>query len=477
MSANPFIPDSFIRHITPQLPQNTSLEAFIAASQIPLRKSIRVNTLKISIVEFKQLADEYQWMLTPIPWCEAGFWIETEQDETSLGNHPAHISGLFYIQEASSMLPVTALFPQGLDLKLTVLDMAAAPGSKTTQIASLMNNSGLLIANEYSSSRVKILHANLLRCGVHNAAISHYDAQVFGEWLPETFDAILLDAPCSGEGTIRKDPDALKNWSLDALHSISSTQKTLIESAFHALKPGGELVYSTCTLSREENQDVCEHLLATFGDSVTKLPLTGLFTGSDAALTTEGYLHVFPEYFDSEGFFVAKFKKLHAIEPPPSTAKKPRRFPFNQASKRDILALESALLNDLDITIPDDRTVWLRDKEIWLFPSDISPILPKFKFSRIGTKLAEIHKHGYRWQHEAITALSTGSESSVITLDDQDLVNEWLMGRDIRPDIPNGGKGEVIVKYETMVLGIGKWVGNRIKNGLPRDLVKNKVSF
>ncbi|GAL34405.1 ribosomal RNA small subunit methyltransferase F [Vibrio maritimus] len=132
--------------------------------------------------------------------------------------------------------------------------MAAAPGSKTTQLAALMNNQGVLVANEFAASRVKVLHANIERCGVRNAALSNYDARVFGGWLPEQFDAILLDAPCSGEGTVRKDPDAMKNWSLDSTAEIAATQKDLIESAFHALKVGGTLVYSTCALSRRKSK-------------------------------------------------------------------------------------------------------------------------------------------------------------------------------------------------------------------------------
>ncbi|CCK02975.1 Ribosomal RNA small subunit methyltransferase F [Cronobacter sakazakii 701] len=136
-----------------------------------------------------------------------------------------------------------------------VMDVAAAPGSKTTQIAALMQNQGFILANEYSASRVKVLHANISRCGIHNVGLTHFDGRVFGAALPEQFNAILLDAPCSGEGVVRKDPDALRNWSPQSNQEIAATQRELIESAFHALAPGGTLVYSTCTLNREENQE------------------------------------------------------------------------------------------------------------------------------------------------------------------------------------------------------------------------------
>ena len=199
------------------------------------------------------------------------------------------------------MLPVSALFaaqPQ----PYRVMDVAAAPGSKTTQMAALMKNQGLILANEYAASRVKVLHANLSRCGVSNTALTHFDGRVFGPALPEMFDAILLDAPCSGEGVIRKDADALRNWTLESTVSIAETQRDLIDSAFHALKPGGTLIYSTCTLNKLENQQVVAWLCQRYPDAVTIDSLADLFPGAERAATPEGFLHVFPQLFDSEGF-------------------------------------------------------------------------------------------------------------------------------------------------------------------------------
>lgn len=148
---------------------------FLAACQRPLRRSIRVNTLKISVADFLQLTAPYGWTLTPIPWCEEGFWIERDnEDALPLGSTAEHLSGLFYIQEASSMLPVAALFADG-NAPQRVMDVAAAPGSKTTQIAARMNNEGAILANEFSASRVKVLHANISRCGISNVALTHFD--------------------------------------------------------------------------------------------------------------------------------------------------------------------------------------------------------------------------------------------------------------------------------------------------------------
>lgn len=465
-------PSQFVEKMATLLPDAHEFNRFLEACQRPLRKSIRINTLKVTPSLFHERAAQKGWHLTPIPWCEHGFWIE-EQQETPLGNSAEHMSGWFYIQEASSMLPVTALF-QGQETYHSVLDCAAAPGSKTTQIAARMNNQGLLVANEYSASRLKVLHANIERCGVVNTALTHFDASIFKDWLPESFDAVLLDAPCSGEGTIRKDVDALKNWSQESCLSIAETQKQLIESAFHALKPGGRLVYSTCTLSPEENQDICQHLLDTFKEAVSIEPLEALFPQCEKALTEEGYLHVFPQTFDSEGFFIARFRKNSSTFNGASKTKK-GKLPFTQATRTQKQAITEQLQRDFELSLPNHLELWCRDKEVWLFPTAITPLLNKVRFSRIGIKIAETYNKGVKWKHQLATCLGDQIASSHCCEVSTEQAREWFMGRDIRPE--NTGKGEVLVTYQGMVIGLGKWVGNRIKNGLPRELVRDNNLF
>lgn len=475
MHSHVYLPDEFLEQMAQILPKHLSMDDFVNACQKPLRKSVRVNTLKISVADFVELAKQKEWELQPVPWCTEGFWISADESNVPLGNTYEHMAGLFYIQEASSMIPPSALFSHEQHSEFeSVLDMAAAPGSKTTQIAALMKNQGVLVANEYAASRVKVLHANIERCGVRNAALSNFDARVFGGWLPERFDAILLDAPCSGEGTVRKDADALKNWSISSIHSIAETQKDLIESAFHALKVGGTLVYSTCTLSEEENQQVCRHLKDTFGDSVTFESLGNLFEGASNVLTSEGFLHVFPQVFDSEGFFVAKIKKLGNTQPP-TVKKRMGKFPFEKLSNKKVQELTNALKSALNIDLPPQSSVWTRDKDVWLFPQELEPMLGELRFSRMGIKIAETHKNGYRWQHQVATALAQPNECRCIHVSLED-AREWFMGRDIRPE-SESGKGEIIVCYNDTVIGLGKWVGNRVKNGLPRELVRDKNLF
>ncbi|NOH85689.1 16S rRNA (cytosine(1407)-C(5))-methyltransferase RsmF [Vibrio sp. 03-59-1] len=474
MHPNIKLPDDFLREIEAIMPSHLNMEDFISACKKPLRKSIRVNTLKISVEDFIERARQKEWTLSPVPWCDTGFWIDADETSVPLGNTAEHMAGLFYIQEASSMMPPSAMFNAEDDEFNAILDMAAAPGSKTTQVAALMKNQGVLVANEYSASRVKVLHANIERCGVRNAALSNFDGRVFGGWLPEQFDAVLLDAPCSGEGTIRKDPDAMKNWSRDSVIAIGDTQRDLIESAFHALKTGGIMVYSTCTLSLEENQHVCHHLKQTFGDAVEFVSLANLFDDAEAALTEEGFLHIFPQIYDSEGFFVARIRKVSSVTPP-EVKKRMGKFPFEKATAKIQSDVRDQLAKTLDIDLPSDSSVWLRDKDVWLFPNALEPMIGELRFSRMGIKIAETHKKGFRWQHQVATTLATGNEAKTVHLSVDD-AREWYMGRDVRP-LDQSGQGEVIVMLESDVIGLGKWVGNRVKNGLPRELVRDKNLF
>ena len=473
-SSSVFFPTDFLQLMQQMLPDNAEFEKFITISQQPLRRSLRVNTLKISVDDFLQRIAPMNWDLTPIPWCPEGFWISRDDADTlPLGSTAEHLAGLYYIQEASSMLPVTALF-DGSPEPQRVMDVAAAPGSKTTQIAARMENKGAILANEYSASRVKVLHANLSRCGVSNTAMTHFDGRVFGAALPESFDAILLDAPCSGEGVIRKDADALRNWSLASNEEIAATQRELINSAFHALKPGGTLVYSTCTLNRNENQQVIAWLLEQYPDAVEVEPLNQLFSGAEKAATPEGYLHVFPHLFDSEGFFVARLRKTASIPPLPQPGYKVGKLPFSplsRAQQHDVISAAS----DSGLQWDDSHTLWQRDKEIWLFPKALEPLLGKVRFSRIGLKLAEVFPKGYRWQHEAVIACADPRAKNTIELSNAE-AEEWYRGRDIYPerDLP---ASELIVCHQQQPIGLAKRVGSRIKNNYPRELVRDGKLF
>ncbi|MGM3162995.1 16S rRNA (cytosine(1407)-C(5))-methyltransferase RsmF [Dickeya undicola] len=457
------------------MPAHLSMDAFIDACQRPLRRSIRVNTLKISVPDFLALVAPYGWELEAVPWCDEGFWLlNADEEALRLGNALEHLAGLFYIQEASSMLPVSALFMAN-DTPARVLDMAAAPGSKTTQIAARLNNQGLIVANEYSASRVKVLHANLHRCGVSNTALTHFDGRVFGNALPETFDAILLDAPCSGEGVVRKDPAAMSHWSLESITDIAATQRELILSAFHALKPGGVLIYSTCTLNHQENQQVCRWLMQQFPNACETESLEGLFPQAHRALTEEGFLHVFPQIYDSEGFFVARLRKTAGVPPLAEPNYKLGKLPFTPVNPKDAQLIRQSA-QQLGLQWSEQQLqLWQRDDEIWLFPAALQPMLGKMRFSRMGVKLAERFAKGYRWQHEAIVALGNPASPNTYALSAEQVV-DWFRGKDIYPPSPVS-HDEVLLTWQQTTLGLTKRVGQRLKNNLPRDLVRDGANL
>ena len=480
MDSNTLLPQPFVDKMKQILPDHLDIQDLIESCQRPLRRAIRVNTLKISVADFQLRAIEQGWSLTPIPWCAEGFWIDIENEDEfgPLGNSAEHLAGLCYIQEASSMMPVAALFHFfKKSEKSILLDAAAAPGSKTTQMAAQMDNQGLIIANEFSSSRIKMLHANIQRCGIKNVALTHFDAAVFGKWLPDTFDAILLDAPCSGEGTVRKDRYAMKNWSQSAIESIAAMQQELILSAFHALKENGILIYSTCTLSLEENQDICHFLKNRFPEHIEFLDLDSLFPDAHKARTEEGFLHIWPQIYDSEGFFVAAIKKTQFSEPE-LTQKRLGKFPFAVADKKTTQDLYHYFKTQFAIT-GIEGVLYQRDQEFWLFPEQIVPLISELRFSRLGIKIAEQfgkgRKTGFKTMHEFARCYGDQAMHKLELNSEQ--AQAFYQGRDIRGVETNSYKGEVLLSYRDNVIGLGKALNNRIKNSLPRELIRDNNLF
>lgn len=276
-----------------------------------LRKSIRINTLKISVKDcVKRL--EKDWILEPVPWCDEGFYIEHKGGRRDVGNTIEHALGYYYVQEAASMIPPLALQPKSGDI---ILDMAAAPGSKTSQMASMMENGGVIIANDIKADRLAALGLNLTRCGAQNVVVTMMQGQAFAK-AKMKFDKILLDAPCSGTGTIRKSPKTINMWNPESIKRLCSLQKSLLTTAWAVLKPGKEMVYSTCSTEPEENEAIVSWALENLdGCSVESINLK---VKSDPVLEFEGVkygpevkkcIRLWPQDNDTEGFFVARLKK------------------------------------------------------------------------------------------------------------------------------------------------------------------------
>ncbi|MGV8150157.1 MAG: NOL1/NOP2/sun family putative RNA methylase [Candidatus Woesearchaeota archaeon] len=296
-------------------------EKFMNYSLSYIRKCVRVNTLKIDIEDIKKRLED-KWVLEQIPWCKEGFWISYREGKRfDLGNLIEHHLGYVYIQESASMIPPIILDPKPSEL---VLDMCAAPGSKTSQIAMYMKNSGLLIANDVSGMRLKALGMNLQRCGVRNALITLMQEGRFKKILEQDsnfrFDKILVDAPCSGTGTIRKSLRTIREWNPSAITKLSKIQKNLIDIAFKLLKEGGTMVYSTCTIEPEENEAVISYLLDKYDNAelleidsdnlgIIRTPAITEFQNLKIRPEVTKCLRLHPYDNNTEGFFVAKIRK------------------------------------------------------------------------------------------------------------------------------------------------------------------------
>jgi len=291
-------------------------EIFIEYLKKPLLRSIRANTLKISTEELKSRLMKRWGIEQPLKNYPEAFIIKSKLSPGEVGKSIEHRLGYFYVQEIASMMPPLALAPEKDEI---VLDLCAAPGSKTTQMASLMHNQGTIVANDVRIDRLKALTSNLERCGVANAVVTRMNGLVLTKKLSEKklfFDKILLDAPCSGEGTIRDSLQTLKTWNINMIKKFGALQKKLISASINCLKPNGTLVYSTCTFSPEENEEVIDFALKNFNVKTEKinLPLKtrdGIeeWQGDKFNPEIKNCRRIYPQDNDTEGFFVARIKK------------------------------------------------------------------------------------------------------------------------------------------------------------------------
>lgn len=291
---------------------------FFEISYFSTPDSIRCNTLKISPEELKARLEKKGWKLKqPFKNFPEVFVLQEHLLPGELGKSIEHLLGYFYVQEISSMLPLIALNPLKGDL---YLDLCASPGSKTTQAAAMMENQGSIIANDNSLGRLRILNSNLERCGVSNTMVIMKDGVQLCKKLREKtnvkFDKILVDAPCSGEGTLRKSPKTFLMWNVKVIENLSKLQKKLASEALRLLKVGGEMVYSTCTLGPEEDEEVLDFLIKNFDIKVEEihLPLktrSGIINwkNKDYSEEVKKAHRLYPQDNDTDGFFLAKIKK------------------------------------------------------------------------------------------------------------------------------------------------------------------------
>ena len=282
---------------------NEEILKFEKSLNTPLKKSIRINTNKISIDDFRKRAKKNNWILTPTNLWKNIFYIDREDaKEVALWNTPEHIAGYFYVQEvAASSSPFYMSQDKIDDKEYIILDMSASPWGKTTQLQEYYPNS-LIVANELDKSRLKGFFSNLDRMSSLKTVATNYDGRFFKN-IPEIFDKILLDAPCSWEWTAFKTDEALKYWNLKNIKVVSKLQFGLLESAIKACKPWGEIIYSTCTLNKFENEWVINKALKKYGDFIELIPISDEYD----------FMRNWPHLNFTGWFFVAKIRKIKSL--------------------------------------------------------------------------------------------------------------------------------------------------------------------
>jgi 16S rRNA (cytosine1407-C5)-methyltransferase len=459
-----------------------------AALQKPLEPALRINPLKVDprqALEYWKL--RYSWQVHSVPYCDTGWWVS--HSPAPISQTIEHRLGFYYIQDAASMLPVELFDWQASDRPL-VLDMAASPGGKTTHLVSKIDDQGLVIANDSSRSRITALRLVLQTWGAASSVVTSFPGEKFGDWFPETFDRVLLDAPCSMHNLRSTDSHPVRSISEKERASLAVRQAHLLASAFMAVKPGGQVVYSTCTLAPEEDEEVLQSLLDQFPGAVRvenvhrRLPVAAPGLASYISRTFDPQVQqaarLWPHLYDTSGFFAVLITKLDALDLPVQAA------PYRALEKnglegvtgREEIALERQLSDefgyDLSSSLERHRlSLWKRGDAIFAIPEPFIQQFRNLPFEAAGLLLGEETPLGFQLSHEWVARFSMQFKQGRYALPDE-VVPAWLRGEDIHGLPPNGfpaGRMVVVVDRQDRLLGRGKLQAQRLKNLLPRRLV------
>ncbi|MBM7617151.1 NOL1/NOP2/sun family putative RNA methylase [Weissella uvarum] len=430
-------------------------DAFFTALAAEPAKAFRINPLKAntSLTDTKAEA--------PIPWSRYGYYGDV------YGHSVDHTDGLVYSQEPSAQLVGELAAPKPGQ---KVLDLAAAPGGKSTHLASFMQQSGLLVSNEINKKRAGILSENMERFGVANSLVTNHDATSLAKKFPEYFDVIVLDAPCSGEGMFRKDPDAMQYWSADYPAENAARQKEILTDTVKMLKPGGTLVYSTCTFAPEEDEQVVAWLLDNYPefsiDSVEKA--AGVDDGrpewADGNPELKKTVRLFPQHVAGEGHFMAKLHK--AGSPDTATAKVPKLARTNLTAEQRDLWAQFAQENLVE---PLDQTLYAFGDQLYALPTD-TPDLKGLQVLRAGLHLGTFKKKRFEPSLALALALHPGAFQQTYAMS----IDEWKQY--VHGDtfmIENGStkpNGWYVLTMAGNGVGFGKLVNGQMKNFYPKGL-------
>lgn len=457
------LPEGFLERM--RLLLKDEFDAFRASYDAPPVAGLRVNTLKIAVETFRALAP---FALTAVPWCPAGF---TVPDDAAAGRHPWHAAGLYYLQEPSAMAVAELLDPQPGE---RVLDLAAAPGGKATHIASLMAGQGLLIANEPHPRRAWILAENLERWGAGHVAITNETPERLADRFAGFFDRVLLDAPCSGEGMFRKSVAARREWSPALIQGCARRQALILEQAARLVRPGGRLVYATCTFAPEEDEAVIARFLAAHADFDLVAPAArpGFAAGRadwlgegeigrgrlpDLTLTVRLWPHTGP----GDGHFCAILQRRPGAEEP---APNPWRIsPLPRPAEQAYHAFCAANLT----ATPAAERLALVGAYLYALPPAL-PDLAGLRFLHPGWWLGAVKREHFTPSHALALRLRPADVQRCADLpaDSPDL-HAYCRGESFRSP---GADGWTLVTADGFAMGWGKRVEGVVKSHYPKGL-------
>jgi 16S rRNA (cytosine1407-C5)-methyltransferase len=453
----------------------------------PLLGAIRINPLKAGLNDLQEWENRYGWETRPVPFCPLGFWLNSKK--INPGSTLEHRMGDFYLQDAASMLPVE-LFDLNPATQPIILDLAASPGGKTTQIIGRTMDHGLVIANDSSQSRIAALKAVLQTWGAINFAVTCLPGEWYGTIYPDKFDAVLLDAPCSMDGLRATESHPLRPITEKERTSLARRQILLLKSALQAVRPGGQVVYSTCTLAPEEDEAVLDELMRNYPDSIQiddvseskHIQATGLTHNGDTQFHPDVVksLRLWPNTFGTAGFFAARLTKTGEIisETPhlrKSSSVQNGFSPLSREKSREIHEfIRDEYGYDILPLIEDQKLeIMLIGKSYFLMPRIISEFLPQLKFRSVGMGLADDGPEGYEITHEFVSRFGRLFNHGTLSIAEE-LKSAWLRGEDLwKSGLPVLKQARILaVRDENgRNLGRGRVTSDRLKNLLPRKVI------
>ena len=484
--------------ILPGAAQNAALERFkplltptdyqVMLEELaqPLPLAFRSNPLKAKPGAEQEWAQRYGWQLEPVSFCPTGWRVTGMQTPVSMTLE--HRMGHYYIQDAASMLPVELFDLDPLDRPL-VLDLAASPGGKTTHLTARLLDHGLVIANDSSADRITALRLVLQAWGTANVAVTRFPGDKFGRWYPETFDRILLDAPCSMQGLRSTDSHPMRPITSREQDTLARRQASLLAAAIAALKPGGQVVYSTCTLAPEEDEAVLDEILRRYPTSIAIEGLESRLPAPAPALA-EAYdqnfdpqvtraARLWPHRFHTSGFFAALIRKIAPVEfsqedPPNRPLSLVGQKPLVGGAKHDLLAyFHDQFGHALEPILETYQlTLWHSPAGIFAVPAAYLQHFSGLPCHLLGLKLAEETPDGLSPAHDWVARFG-GSFTAGTVVIPPELLTPWLRGEDLDFALPDGRQNGVVVLFDAdeRCLGRGRLQAGKIKNLLPRRLV------